>query len=72
MIELAKAYTERLAYREAIKTLNTLEEGSEKAMLNNIIQLYALTIIDEHKAYYLENDFMDGSKTKAIRRVINK
>lgn len=72
MVELAKAYIERLAFRETLKKLDTLENGSEKTALLNMNKLYALTIIEEHKGYYLENDYMDGSKTKAIRKVINK
>jgi len=36
------------------------------------VRYYALDIMSTHKGWYLENDFMEGSKTKAIRRIINK
>ena len=72
MIALAKAYIERLVYREMIKKLDTLENSPEKEMLQKITTFYALNCIYEDKGWFLEADYMDGSKTKAIRRVLNK
>jgi acyl-CoA oxidase len=72
MIALAKAYVERLVYREMIKKLDTLENSPEKKMLQKITNFYALNCIYEDKGWFLETDYMDGSKTKAIRRVLNK
>jgi acyl-CoA oxidase len=72
MISLAKAYVERLVYREMIKKLETLEASAEKDMLQKMTTFYALNTIYEDKGWYLEADYMDGSKTKAIRRTLNK
>ena len=72
MITLAKAYVERLVYREMIKKLDTLEASAEKDMLQKITTYYALHTIYEDKGWYLEADYMDGTKTKAIRRTLNK
>jgi acyl-CoA oxidase len=72
MIALAKAYIERLVYREMIKKLDTLEDSAEKEMLQKLTTYYALHCIQEDKGFYLETDYMDGSKTKAIRRTLNK
>ena len=72
MIDLAKAYVERLVYREMLKTLSSLPESAEKEMLSKIATYYGLNNIFENKGFYLENDYMNGSKTKAIRRVLHK
>ena len=72
MIALAKAYVERLVYREMIKKLETLEASPEKEMLQKLTTYYALNCIQEDKGWFLETDYMDGSKTKAIRRILNK
>lgn len=72
MISLAKAYIERLVYRDMIKKLDTLEASPEKEMLQKITTYYALNCIYEDKGWFLEADYMDGSKTKAIRRTLNK
>ncbi len=72
MIDAGRAYIERLAYRMMVRKLQSLEESPEKTMLTKINQAYALTILMENRDWYLENDYMEGSKTKAIRRVYDK
>lgn len=72
MVTLAKAYTDRLVYRELSKVIDTVVESKEKEMLGRLRKLYALTVIQENKDYYLESGYFEGSKTKAIRRVYNK
>ena len=72
MIELAKAYVERLALRNFASVINKQPDGKAKDMLNLMADLYAVETILEHKGWYLENDYMDGSKTKALRRLKQK
>lgn len=72
MIELAKAYIERLTYKEWRSSINDLPIGNERDILDKMCKFYALYSLEENKGWYLENDYMDGSKTKAIRRLINK
>lgn len=72
MVELAKAYVERLALKSMIKRLSDMEESPEKAILSKVADLYALSVFEEHKGWYLESEYVDGTKTKAIRRMISK
>jgi acyl-CoA oxidase len=72
MIYLAHAYIDRLVYRETIKTLESMPESVSKTYLHQLKKYYALTIIYENRDWYLENDYFEGSKTKGIRRILNK
>ena len=72
MMDAGRAYIERLAYRMMVRKLQSLEASPEKTMLTKINQTYALTILMENRDWYLENDYMEGSKTKALRRVYSK
>jgi len=72
MIELAKASVERLVLRDFNRHLESLEDSKEKEALAKLCDLFALSLLEEHKGWYLENDYMDGSKTKAIRRIVTK
>lgn len=72
MVDLAKAYVERLAYKSFLSQIDSMDDSSEKNILIKISQLYALTIIEEDKGWYLEAGYIDGVKTKAIRRMVNK
>jgi len=72
MIELAKSYVERLVLRNFQQKIEGTPDGSEKDALTKMCDLYALSVIEEHKGWFLESDYMDGSKTKAIRRLVTK
>jgi len=54
MMDLAKAYIERLAYKEFAKKIDSIEDGDEKNILIKLSQLFALTVIEEDKGWYLE------------------
>lgn len=72
MIELAKAYVDRLVLRNFNQKIESLTDSPEKSALAKMCDLYALSVIEEHKGWFLESDYMDGSKTKAIRRLVTK
>lgn len=72
MIYLAHSYVDRLVYREMDKKLVTMQPSDEKEMLIKIKKYYALNTIYENRDWYLENDYFEGTKTKAIRRILNK
>ncbi len=72
ILELALAYIERIILEQfAIAVIETEDVECQK-MLQTLFQLYALHTIHGHKGWYLENDYMTGAKTKAIRRLIFK
>ncbi len=72
LLALAKAYVERLALKSFSRRIDALEESAEKITLSKICDLYAIDKMIEHKGWYLENDYMSGVKTKALRRLKNK
>ncbi|MGB4960773.1 MAG: acyl-CoA dehydrogenase family protein [Saprospiraceae bacterium] len=72
MIDAGRAYIERTAYRMMQRQYDKLKPSPEKEVLMRIKQAYALTIIMENRNWYLENDYVEGSKTKALRRVYDK
>jgi acyl-CoA oxidase len=72
MVNLAKAYVENLAYTELTTALKTMNASPEKAMLEKIATYFALHTISEDKGWFLESAYMDGNKSKAIRRALGK
>ena len=71
-MELSIAYVERVVIEQFAIAVRKTEDAECKAMLQKLFQLYALHTIDGHKGWYLENDYMNGAKTKAIRRLVGK
>ncbi len=72
MMDLAHAFIDQTVLNSFYKHIDKCTDAKAKKGLKQLAQLYALDNIYSDRAYFLESDYMDGAKTKAIRRVINK
>lgn len=72
MIELGKAYAERIVIEQFVAQKASVEDQDLKLILDKLCALYALHTLEQHKGWYLEHDYMTGNKTKAIRRMIDQ
>ena len=72
LIELGHAYVEHYTLRAFYKKIHEVENIKTKKILTKMCQLYALQTISEQRGWYLENDYIESGKTKAIRRVVTK
>lgn len=71
MIDVADAYIDKLMLVAFYKKMNTASDDL-KPILKRLYQMYGLDLIYKHRGWYLENDFMEGNKSKAIRKVRTK
>jgi acyl-CoA oxidase len=72
LVQTGHAYIERIILEQFQKQiLSTSDEGC-KRVLTKLCQLFALHQLDENKGWYLENGYMEGVKTKAIRKLVNQ
>ena len=72
LVNVGQSYIERKLLEQfqlAVET--TQNEGCKKA-LQQLCQLYALHTIEHNKGWYLEQGYMEGVKTKAIRKMVNQ
>lgn len=72
MIDVAKAYLDRVVLERFLTKIETLEDSSSKDVLSKLAQLFALHKMEENKAWYLENHYFETSKSKAIRKMVNQ
>ena len=72
MVDLADAYIDLIVFRSFKRKIESCEEKELIPVLTKLCQLYALENIYQNGRWYLENDFLEGVKTKAIRRNIHK
>jgi acyl-CoA oxidase len=72
LVEVGFAYVERIIlerFQEAVH--NTKDEGCKK-VLQKLCNLFALSQIEKNRGWYLEQGYMEGVKTKAIRKLVNQ
>lgn len=72
MIDVATAYLDRVVLEQFLNKIETIEDQSSKAILQKLAQLFALHKMEENKAWYLENNYLETVKSKAIRKMVNQ
>lgn len=72
MIELARAYVELIVLEQFQVKLKDTGQGPEKEILELVYQLFALETIEQNKGWYLEQDYLEYVKTKAIRLTVDR
>lgn len=72
LLALANAFVEVQVLEQFMKVVNAETSTSNKEVLNTLCSLYALSTIESHKGWYLEVDYMEGVKSKAIRKLVNE
>jgi acyl-CoA oxidase len=69
MIDLADAYIDLLVFEKFREKIESCQEENLKDVLTKLLILHGLHNLYENKGWYLENEVMQGVKTKAIRRL---
>ena len=72
MLALAEAFVERVTLEATAKAVSEAEGTSIYNILRKLRSLYALHTIEKHAAWYLEQDYLAGTKSKAIRRQVDQ
>jgi acyl-CoA oxidase len=72
LVEVGMAHIERVIVEKFIEQVNQTKDAGCKAVLTKLCQLFALSQIEKNKGWYLESGYMEGSKTKAIRKLVNQ
>lgn len=72
MIEVAQAYLERVVLEQFYTEIEKTKDENCKSILTELCQLFALSQIEKNKGWFLEDGYMEGVKTKAIRKMVNQ
>ena len=72
LIDVANAYLDRVVLEQFLTKIESVKDENSKGMLEKLAQLFALHKIEENKAWYLENNYIEPVKSKAIRKMVNQ
>ncbi|SHN06468.1 acyl-CoA dehydrogenase family protein [Flavobacterium xinjiangense] len=72
MIDVSQAYLERIILEQFQAAIQFIKDEKCKGILLKLYQLYALSQIERNKGWYLEDGYLEGVKTKAIRKMVNQ
>jgi acyl-CoA oxidase len=71
LVEVGIAYVERIVLEQFTLQLKNVKDDGCRVVLTKLYDLFALSRIEKHKGWYLENGYMEGVKTKAIRKLVD-
>lgn len=72
LVKTGFAFIERVILEKFIEQIEQTQNEGCKAVLKRLCNLFALWQINKNKGWYLEQGYMEGVKTKAIRKMINQ
>jgi acyl-CoA oxidase len=72
LVQVGLAHIERVILEKFIEQVDQTKDAGCKAVLKKLCQLFALSQIEKNKGWYLESGYMEGSKTKAVRKLVNQ
>jgi acyl-CoA oxidase len=72
LIALGKAYSCELAYNTYLKFTDTIEDKKNQELFQKLGCLFALSEIRKDASWYLEQGYLGGTKSKAIRQRVER
>jgi acyl-CoA oxidase len=72
LLQVSFAYIERVILEQFRKAVSDVKDPGSKAVLTKLYNLFALSQLEKNKGWYLEQGYMEGVKTKAIRKLMNQ
>lgn len=71
MLEAARAHTERTVLEAFVEGISACKDEYIRAKLIKICDLYALATIEENRAWYMEHNRIDGTRSKAVSAAVD-
>ena len=72
LVQVAFAHVERVILEQFILQVDRTKDEGCKKVLTKLCQLFALSQMEKNRGWYLESGYMEGGKTKAIRKMVNQ
>ncbi|CDO05676.1 acyl-CoA dehydrogenase domain-containing protein [Mycolicibacterium cosmeticum] len=71
VLHAATAHIDRIVLEAFVAGIDTCEDPTAREILDLVCDLYALSIIEEDKAWFVEHRFLSTERAKAVTRAIN-
>jgi acyl-CoA oxidase len=71
VLHAATAHIDRIVLEAFVAGIDTCEDPQAREILDLVCDLYALSIIEEDKAWFVEHRFLSTERAKAVTRAIN-
>jgi acyl-CoA oxidase len=71
VLRAASAHIDRIVLEAFVAGIDACENAEARELLEIVCDLYALSVIEEDKAWYIEHGYLSTGRAKAVTRGIN-
>ncbi len=71
VLHTAQAHIDRIVLEAFVAGIDTCEDAEARKILGVVCDLYALSVIEDDKAWFIEHRFLSTERSKAVTRGIN-
>ncbi len=71
LISLARAHVDRIRLEVAGEAVERMEPSPARELLARLIALFGLSVLERHRAWFLEKGYFEPPKSEAVRRQVN-
>jgi acyl-CoA oxidase len=71
VIHAARAHVERLVLDAFVEKVEAMDDGDNKVALGLLLDLYALSVIEADRAWFMEHGRLTASRSKAVSREVS-
>jgi acyl-CoA oxidase len=71
VLHAASAHIDRIVLEAFVAGIDACEDGDARELLEMVCDLYALSVIEDDKAWYIEHGYLSTGRAKAVTRGIN-
>ncbi|CAM2963902.1 acyl-CoA oxidase [Mycobacterium intermedium] len=71
VLHAAQAHIDRVVLEAFVAGIESCEDREARELLDLVCDLYALSVIEEDKAWYIEHTYLSTERAKAVTRGIN-
>jgi acyl-CoA oxidase len=72
VLHTAKAHIDRIVLEAFVAGIDACEDSEARRVLGLVCDLYALSVIEDDKAWFIEHRFLSTERAKAVTRGINE
>ncbi|MGV0814472.1 acyl-CoA dehydrogenase [Mycolicibacterium boenickei] len=72
VLHAAQAHIDRVVLEAFVAGIDSCEDDAARALLDDVCDLYALSVIEGDKAWFIEHRYLSTERAKAVTRGINE
>jgi acyl-CoA oxidase len=71
LLVAARAHVDRIVFDSFAAAVHRVEDAGVRALLADVLNLYALTVIERDRAFFIEHAYLTPGRAKAVTQAVN-